>query len=79
MTDLIRLLRRGALLGVLATACLPAHTYAQGGPPLLTDDPDTPGPGCWEINLATLMDKASDRRRVELPRLDLNYGVGRPD
>ena len=42
-----------------------------------TDDPDTPGPGYWEINLATLMDTTSGRRRVEVPRLDLNYGVGR--
>jgi hypothetical protein len=66
-----------ALLGVLAAGLLLAHTYAQGGPPLLTDDPDTPGPGFWEINLANVIDKAPGRRRVELPRMDLNYGVGR--
>src|ERR1043166_6918401 len=66
-----------ALLGVLAAGLLFAHTYAQGGPPLITDDPDTTGPGFWEINLATLIDKTSGRRRVEVPRVDLNYGLGR--
>jgi hypothetical protein len=49
---------------------------AQGGPPLLTDDPGTPGPGHWEINIATLVETSSLGRRVEAPRLDLNYGVG---
>jgi hypothetical protein len=41
-----------------------------------TDDPDTPGPGYWEINLATLVETHSVLRRVEAPRIDLNYGVG---
>ena len=75
--NLIRLLVHAALLGMLATVWLPAQTYAQGGPPLLTDDPDTPGPGFWEVNLAVLIDQTSGRRRVELPRMDLDYGVGR--
>jgi hypothetical protein len=80
-TTFLKISRKGrekVLLGVLlASRLLVAHTYAQGGPPLLTDDPDTPGPGFWEINLATLIEKTSGRRRVELPRVDLNYGVGR--
>ena len=50
---------------------------AQGGPPLITDDPDTPGPGFWEINLGFLMDSTPGARRIETPRVDLNYGVGR--
>jgi hypothetical protein len=62
---------------LLAIAFLPAQASAQGGPPLITDDPDTPGPGHWEINIATLMDKTGSQRRVEIPRVDLNYGVGR--
>jgi hypothetical protein len=62
-----------ALLFVLA----PARARAQGGPPLLTDDPDTPGPRYWEINVSGLLEKSRLERRFETPRLDLNYGVGR--
>lgn len=50
---------------------------AQGGPPLITDDPDTPGPGYWEINLSTFLEKHAHSHLLELPRLDANYGVGR--
>jgi len=61
------------VLSVLA----PASARAQGGPPLLTDDPDTPGPGHWEINLSGFFEKNRLERRFETPRLDVNYGVGR--
>lgn len=64
------------LLLALSTMC-PAAVLAQGGPPLMTDDPGTPGPGHWEINIATLLDTSSEARRLEMPRLDMNYGVGR--
>ena len=50
---------------------------AQGGPPLITDDPDTPGPGYWEINLSTFLEKHAHSHLLELPRVDANYGVGR--
>src|SRR5437879_5478288 len=62
---------------MLATGLFTAHALAQGGPPLITDDPDTPGPGYWEINIATLVDKTRSQRRVEVPRVDVNFGVGR--
>ena len=70
-------LLRSVFLVTLATAFFPVHARAQGGPPLITDDPDTPGPGHWEINIAALMNKTRRQRRVEVPRVDLNYGVGR--
>ena len=54
-----------------------APLFAQGGPPLLTDDPDTPGPRHWEINLSMFGERMRHERRTEEPRLDLNYGVGR--
>ena len=44
---------------------------------MLTDDPDTPGPRYWEINVSSFLEKLPGVRFVELPRLDLNYGVGR--
>ena len=51
--------------------------FAQGGPPLLTDDPDTPGPRHWEINLSLFREWSRHSRLSEIPRLDVNYGVGR--
>src|SRR2546426_11687664 len=73
----MKLLLRSVFLVHVATAFSPVHARAQGGPPLITDDPDTPGPGHWEINIAALMNKTRRQRRVEVPRVDLNYGVGR--
>jgi hypothetical protein len=48
----------------------------QGGPPLITDDPGTPGEGVWEINLALTLDQSRAQRAVEAPLLDVNYGWG---
>jgi hypothetical protein len=49
---------------------------AFAGPPLLTDDPDTPGDKHWEINVAFALDKTNKEATFETPLLDLNYGVG---
>ena len=46
------------------------------GPPLITDDPGTPGDGRWEINLAFTLEQTRDERSFEAPLLDINYGVG---
>lgn len=62
------------LIAVVASA--PGVARAQGGPPLITDDPDTPGPGYWEINVATQLDTNRNEHRLEAPLLDMNYGVG---
>jgi len=43
---------------------------------LITDDPDTPGPNQWEINLAATMGKFDSDWAWEFPLLDINYGVG---
>src|ERR1700720_2810065 len=49
---------------------------AQGGPPLVTDDPETPGDGHWEINLATVAEHTVGRWAVAAPDADINYGWG---
>jgi hypothetical protein len=49
---------------------------AQGGPPMITDDPGTPGPGKWEDNIAIVLEQRSDETSLDLPEIDLNYGVG---
>ena len=50
--------------------------FGQGGPPLLTDDPGTPGPDHWEINTAFTMDRTSHVREMGTPLVDANYGWG---
>jgi len=54
----------------------PLVASAQGGPPLLTDDPDTPGDRRWEINIAHELRRTRDETIHSLPRLDVNYGLG---
>jgi hypothetical protein len=60
-----------AFLVVLLTV---VPTFA--GPPLLTDDPDTPGDKHWEINVAFTLEKLRTESTYETPLIDLNYGVG---
>ena len=43
---------------------------------MITDDPGTPGPGKWEINLAIGLEHRSGETSLDLPEIDLNYGVG---
>jgi hypothetical protein len=62
-----------AVLGSLTTARALA---AQGGPPLETDDPGTPGNGRFELNLALEAEREPDGTTYDAPRVDLNYGVG---
>jgi hypothetical protein len=63
-------------LSVALLIAVPMPAVAQGGPPLITDDPDTPGPGFWEINIAAQLEATDRERRADTPRVDINYGVG---
>src|SRR6476620_3713082 len=49
---------------------------AQGGPPLLTDDPGTPGNRHWEVNLAITVEHTGGASLYEAPLVDANYGLG---
>jgi hypothetical protein len=53
-----------------------SSSLAQGGPPMLTDDPATPGAGVWEINLAYTDEKRPGDRMRSFPHIDINYGMG---
>jgi hypothetical protein len=48
----------------------------QGGPPMITDDPGTPGDGKFEINLAIAFEHRPDETSLDAPAIDINYGVG---
>jgi hypothetical protein len=57
--------------------CAFSSAWAQGGPPLITDDTGTPGNNNWEINVAMTSElRHPDERQFEAPLLDINYGVG---
>ena len=50
----------------------PAPCFAQGGPPMLTDDPGTPGSGAWEINFAYTEKRDRQQRLRSFPHVDFN-------
>jgi len=56
-------------------ACAARAAFGQGGPPMITDDPGTPGPGKWENNIA-IFEHRPHETAYDLPAIDLNYGVG---
>jgi hypothetical protein len=66
--------RAAEALACYFAGILAAH--AQGGPPMITDDPGTPGDGQWEINAAYLEDRTSLARDRSFPHIDFNYGLG---
>jgi hypothetical protein len=65
--------RRIWCLLLLAASTL---AHAQGGPPMVTDDPDTPGDGNWEINLASIDERTRDGWLYTVADVDINYGWG---
>jgi hypothetical protein len=50
--------------------------FGQGGPPMITDDPGTPGNGKWENNLAIIFEHRPNETSFDAPEIDLNYGMG---
>jgi hypothetical protein len=54
----------------------PIGAWAQGGPPLVTDDPETPGDGHWEINIAEQSESLTSGTLIQIPYFDINYGWG---
>jgi hypothetical protein len=63
-------------LSGISLVCILWAANARGGPPLLTDDPDTPGPNHWEINIAMTSEEEAHQWELGTPLLDMNYGVG---
>ena len=68
------MLRSLIALLVLLFAATPA--FAQGGPPYYTNDPGTPGPFNWEINLGYMPFFYSNQSVSHTPDVDINFGIG---
>jgi hypothetical protein len=43
---------------------------------MISDDPGTPGNGKWENNLAIIFEHRPNETSIDVPEIDLNYGVG---
>ena len=50
---------------------------APQSPPLVVDDPGTPGPNIWEINFSLQSETSSSEKVFRWPLLDMTYGIGK--
>lgn len=64
------------LLALVVSLGWTAAAGAAGSPPMITDDPGTPGNGHWEINVGVSTERRPGEQISEAPVVDLNYGVG---
>jgi hypothetical protein len=60
----------------ISLACAADIALGQGGPPMITDDPGTPGNGKWKNNFAIAFEHRPGETAYNVPAIDLNYGVG---
>jgi outer membrane putative beta-barrel porin/alpha-amylase len=59
-----------------AALCLVAlANVAIAGPPFVTDDPEPPAPGGWEINIPFIIEHTAGGTEMDAPLFDLNYGL----
>ena len=47
----------------------------QAGPPYVTEDPEPPPPGGWEINVPFIIERMPGETDMNAPLFDLNYGL----
>ncbi|MEP7211996.1 MAG: hypothetical protein ABI791_02915 [Acidobacteriota bacterium] len=64
-------------LAAILVIFVPAALYAQGGPPMITDDTGTVPKGQWEINTAFTFETGADGDSFGVPLLDINYGISK--
>jgi hypothetical protein len=48
---------------------------AQAGPPFVTEDPEPPPPGGWEINVPFIIERTPGKTEMDAPLFDMNYGL----
>ncbi len=60
---------------IVSICWLALGSTAEAGPPFVTDDPELPPPGGWEINVPFILERTPDRTEMNAPLFDLNYGL----
>lgn len=60
---------------IFGIGSLLAIGLVQAGPPFVTDDPEPPPPGGWEINVPFILERTPGTTDMEAPLFDLNYGL----
>jgi hypothetical protein len=48
---------------------------AEAGPPFVTDDPEVPPVGGWEINIPFTLNRTPGSTQMNAPLVDMNYGL----
>jgi hypothetical protein len=60
---------------LLGIGWLLAVELAKAGPPFVTDDPEPPSPGGWEINVPFIVARTPGKTEMDAPLFDFNYGL----
>src|SRR6266487_1410538 len=60
---------------IFGVGSLLAIGLVQAGPPFVTDDPEPPPPGGWEINVPFILERTPGKTEMDAPLFDLNYGL----
>lgn len=66
---------RTVTLCIIVAAQILVVAIAAAGPPLITDDPETPDQNEWEINVSHQMAEFSSGFAMPCPWFDINYSV----
>ena len=64
--------RSGLALGVFWLVLIET---TKAGPPFVTDDPDVPPAGGWEINIPFTLNRTPGSTQMNAPLFDFNYGL----
>jgi hypothetical protein len=60
---------------LLGIGCLVMIDLVRAGPPFVTEDPEPPPPGGWEINVPFILERTPGETEMNAPLFDLNYGL----
>jgi hypothetical protein len=60
---------------VASIAWLTVLSSTRAGPPFVTDDPEPPPPGGWEINVPFTLERTGHETEMDALLFDVNYGL----
>jgi hypothetical protein len=60
---------------LVVISCWLIINLTRAGPPFVTEDPEPPPPGGWEINVPFIIERTPGKTEMETPLFDINYGL----